>query len=181
MMRRYKNIDNIILLNVISVVSFVKFPPVLADFPLDIVVSLLSAFLQLCCLGGDGARSMWLYVMKECLPVLRNVLHSCIGRLGTAFIVLIILFLRGQLICWLYLRLCLPLLAGLSAWRFTVNHREKPGPLPWPLFKWFHGLSSCFCRIAWGQAGLILGAFCFGHVTRPTALHTPSMAAEIFC
>lgn len=37
-----------------------------------------------------------------------------------------------------------------------------------------------FRHIAWGQASLILSAFCFGHVTQPTALRPPPLLQRYF-
>lgn len=61
-----------------------------------------------------------------------------------------------------------PLLAGVFALCFTVNHRGKPGPLPRVLFGRFHGLSWCFAVSPGDKQGWSL-AFCLGCVTRPTA------------
>lgn len=119
--------------------------------------------------------------MKDCLPVLKNVLHSCIGGHGTDFIALVIvLFQLGNdllivpepvsfFVIWF---VCL-VVYSKSPWEarpFAVTIVQM---ISWPVFM--------FCCIAWGQAGLIPGLFCVGHVTRPTAPHTPSIAAEIFC
>lgn len=72
-----------------------------------------------------------------------------------------------------------PLLAGVFALCFTVNHRGKPGPLPRVLFGRFHGLSWCFAVSPGDKQGWSL-AFCLGCVTRPMALPSPSFCSRDF-
>lgn len=76
------------------------------------------------------------------------------------------------LICCFYLHLCLSLLSRLFAWCFTANHRGKPGPLPWPLFRWFHGLSSCFAPLPGDKQVLSPVLFVSGMLPDPQ-LHIP--------
>lgn len=69
--------------------------------------------------GGDGAWSIWLHACQ------------CWGMFSTA--VSADKPLLSALPRWIYffLDLCLSLFARMFASCFTVNHRGKPGPLPW--------------------------------------------------
>lgn len=62
----------------------------------------------------------------------------------------------------------------------TVNHRGKPGPLPSGVVQKISWLVLMFCRVAWGQAGLIPHAFCFRRVTRPQSCQPPSLLLQRF-
>lgn len=131
-------------------------------------------------LGGDGARSMWLYIMKECLPGAEECFTQLHQQTRHSFYCINNFISSWAMICWLYLRLCLSLLAGLFAWRFTVNHREKPGPLPWPLFKWFHGLSSCFAALPGDKQVLFWVLFVSGMLPDPQLCIPPPWLQRYF-
>lgn len=85
------------------------------------------------------------------------------------------------MICWFYLRLCFhSLLASLFAWCFTVNHRGKPGPLLWPLFRWFHGLSSCFAALPGDKQVLSPVLFVSGMLPDPQLCIPPPLLQRYF-
>lgn len=139
-----------------------------------------SVFLQLCCLVEMEIDQYDRTKMKECLPVLRNVLHSCINRQGTDFIAIVILFLLGQWFADFTCACVFSLLASLFAWCFTVNHRGKPGPLLWPLFRWFHGLSSCFAALPGDKQVLSPVLFVSGMLPDPQLCIPPPLLQRYF-